>query len=221
LGARLGSFNWYSDIYDKIKGDKANLVDFLLGATKSNGVKVYDVVRDFARLFKHSETLTPELIMDSLSRFPEVFASYNNAMKAYTYMQNEGIVTSKDGTPLARINTKENLAAFIGISSVQVQEYYNTVKDSQHLYGVLKDIAKEVHKIQLRQWKAVVDGDTKLADDLYKLQMTMMPTNPAHSRYVMDHIKSELWPGDLASDKIRREFTEKMDESLNQFRVIQ
>ena len=219
LGKRLGSFEWYDTVFQKIVSDKGNMSDFLLGATKSNGVKVFDQVRNLARLFYYQE-VTPEILLDTISKWPEVFASYSNALKAYTYMQNEGVVTSKDGTPIARINSKENLAAFIGISSVQVQEYYETVKDQTKLYGHLTDLAKEIHLVQQRQWKAVSAGDQKLADDLEKLRWAMMPRDPAHRRFVDTQLRTKLWPGDTATDKMRREFGEKMNQSLDEFRVL-
>lgn len=219
LGTRLGSFNWYGQIYDKIVADKFSVSDFLFGVTKSNGVKVFDHVRDLARLFYYQQP-TPELVMDTLSKFPEVVASYSNALKAYTYMQKQGVVTDKEGTAIARINKLENLAAFIGLSSVQIQEYYETVKDSQHLYKTLNELAKQVYSLQMRERDAIEKGDTKLAADLEQLRWVMLDIDPAHRRYVVKQLRDKLWPGDTKSDQIRRKFQEQMNDAVNEFRVI-
>lgn len=218
LGSRLGSFNWYEQIYDKITTDRTSTSDFLLGVTKSNGIKVLDHVRDLARLFSYEET-SPELVMDTLSKFPEIIASWGNVVKAYTYMQNEGKVTSKDGTPIARLNSKENLAAFLGISSVQVQEYYETVKDQNRLLNTLKEVAKEVHKLRIRQWDAIERGEPELAEALEKLRWSIIQ-DTGHREFIDRYEKSELWPGDTASDKIKREFVDKMNQESERFRVL-
>lgn len=220
LGNRLGSFNWYGQIWDKISGDKTPISDFLLGATKSNGVKLFDIVGDAARLFYYSDVKTPEVVMAAFARMPEIFASYSNALKAYTYMQNEGIVVSKDGSPIARINAKENLAAFIGISTVQVQEYYEDVKDENKLISNMTELSKHIHKVQLQQWQAIQDGDRERAEMFRGQWNNMMPTDPGQRQWVMDHLKEKVWPGDTATDRIRREFIQKMDQEVQRFRVM-
>ena len=224
LGKRLGSLNWYGEVFDKIVGDKSNLLDFAFGATKSTGVKVVDFVHGLTRLFSYDK-LTPELTMDALSKFPEIFSGYSNALKAYLIWQNEGLVTSKDGTPVARINSKENLAALFGMPSVAVQEYYMNVQDSVFLKRTLGELAKEIHSIQLREWQAQLDGNEELELELRQLRSAMMPKNEdstvnvAHTRIVNKILREDIWPGDTASQKVKREFIDGMDMRNKLFRT--
>lgn len=221
LGKRLGSLDWYNQIYDKIVNDKTDITDFLFGVTKSSGVKIIDIVKDFARLFYYGDPVTPELFMDQLSKMPEIVSSWSNATKAHYYMMHEGFVTSKDGTPIARLNTKENLAAYLGLSSVQVQDYYDTVKTKGQFYDNLKEIAKTVQKLQVREWDASAAGDRKLADDLHRMKNNIMAHLPSdQQKFIDNEIKTKIWPGDTASEKIRREFVDRMDQEVKRFSVM-
>ena len=220
LGKRLGSFEWYQQIWDKITTDKTDVTDFMFGVTKSTGVKSYDIVKGLARVFIYSDELTPELILNELGKAPEIIASYSNALKAYTYMQNEGIVTSKYGTPIARLNAKENLAAFIGISSVEVSEYYQSVQDLNRLEQNLTELAHHIKKLQIRQLEATLNGDDKLADELEKLRWAMMPRDYGHRRIVDRVIKERLWPGDTQADALRRKFETELNLEQEKFRVL-
>src|SRR3990167_403182 len=224
LGKRLGSFNWYGEVFDKIIEDKSNLLDFALGASKSTGIKVVDFVHGFTRLFTYDQ-VTPELVFDALSKFPELFSGYSNALKAYLIWQNDGMATTKDGTPIARLNSKENLAALFGMPSIAVQEYYMNLQDSIFLKRTLGELAKEIHSIQLREWQAQQDGNDSLALSLRPLRSSMMPKNPdgsinvAHTLFVNKLLREKLWPGDTASQKVKREFMEGMDMRNQLFRT--
>ena len=227
LGKRLGTYEWYVSLYDKLTGadPSATATTLLMGPTKSSVDKVFGHASNLYQLFRYSpDEVSPEMVWDVMKKWPEVFSGYNNALKAYTYWQNEGIVTSKDGTPLARINRKEALAALLGMPSEAVSEFYENVKDSQHLYTTLQDLAKEIHKVQVRRWDAINEGDTELADKLAELQDGMMPRDHAHAAFVLKHLREKIWPGDTASDRIKRQFIEKMqgvtEDVTQQFRVL-
>lgn len=221
LGKRLGSFEWYQQMWDKIVEDKTDVTDFLFGVTKSTGVRFLDVFKGLGRVFYYGEdAVTPELIMSELGKAPEVVASFSNALRAYTYMQNEGIVTSKYGTPIARINAKENLAAFLGIQSVQVSEYYESVKDVKRLERDLAELAVHIRQLQLREIDAVIKGDDKLASDIEKLRWAMMPRDLGHREIVNRILREKLWPGDTQSDKIRRQFEGLLNQEQEKFRVL-
>jgi hypothetical protein len=220
LGNRLGSFNYYSQLWDKIVEDKTDVTDFLFGVTKSTGVKFIDVAKGLYRVVKYGDNVTPELIMDELSKAPETIASWSNALKAYTYMQNEGIVTSKYGTPVARINAKENLAAYLGLSSVQVQEYYDSVKDEQRLHKDLAELALHIRDIQRRELKSRLDGDDKTADAFERMRWAMMPRDLGHRTIVETILREKLWPGDTQLDKLKRKFEQELNLEQEKFRVL-
>ena len=222
LGKRLGTFEWYGQIWDKIVGNDTSggtATTLLMGPTKSSVDKVFGHVINLYQLFViNPEIPSADAVLDVVRKWPEVFSGFNNAQKFYTYWQNEGIVTSKDGTPLAKINKKEVLAALLGMPTEAVAEFYENVKDSKKLYNLLNDRAKEIHKIQIRRWDASNSGNTELADELAKLQDVLMGNDMAHKVYILNQLRTKLWPGDTASDKIKREFNEKMDSS--KFRVL-
>lgn len=220
LGKRLGSFEYYKELWDKIVTDKTDVTDFLFGVTKSTGTRALDVIGGVYRVFKYSDEVTPELIMNELGKAPEVIASWSNAVKAYTYMQNEGIVTSKAGTPITRINAKENLAAFLGLSSVQVQEYYESVKDEKRLHKDLAELAVHIKNIQIRELRARLDGDNETANGLERMRWAMMPRDYGHRRIVDTILKEKLLPGDTQLDKLRRKFEGELNLEQEKFRVL-
>lgn len=221
LGKRLGSFEWYNEMFDKIVHDKTDVTDFLLGATKSSGVKALDIMMSLARVFYYGEEqVSPEMVLSELGKAPEIMASVSNAVKAYTYLQNEGFVTSKDGSPIARVNKKENLAAFLGISSVQVQEYYESVKDQKKLMNDLKDLSSHIKKLQIRELDARLDGNIKTAEELEKLRWAMMPRDLGHRRLVDQMIRETILPGDTAFDKLRFKFETQLNLEREKFRVL-
>ena len=135
------------------------------------------------------------------------------------------MATTKDGTPIARLNSKENLAALFGMPSIAVQEYYMNLQDSIFLKRTLSELAKEIHSIQVREWQAQRDGDDSLELSLRKLRSSMMPRNPdgsmnvAHTNFINKLLREKLWPGDTASQKIKREFMEGMDMRNQLFRT--
>ncbi len=220
LGKRLGSFEWYQQMWDKIVNDKTDVTDFLFGVTKSTGVRFLDVFKGLGRVFYYSEEVTPDLILNELGKAPEVVASFSNALRAYTYMQNEGVVTSKFGTPIARINAKENLAAYLGLTSVQVSEYYQSVTDLKRLTKDLTELAVHIQQIQRREIDAIIKGDEKLASDLEKLRWAMMPRDYGHRDIVNRILREKLWPGDTQMDKIRRKFEGELNLEQEKFRVL-
>jgi hypothetical protein len=220
LGQRLGSFNWYSDMWDKIVHDKTDVTDFLFGVTKSSGTKAIDVVKGLARVLRYSDEVTPELVVNEFSKMPEMVASWSNALKAYQYMQNEGVATSKFGTPVARLNAKENLAAYLGIGSVQIQEYYQSVKDERRLHQDLSELANHVRDLQRRELEARLNDNNTLADELEKMRWAMMPRDLGHREIVDQILREKLWPGDTQLDKLRRKFEGLLNQEQEHFRVL-
>ena len=222
LGKRLGTFEWYQSLFDKLTGkdESGTTSSLLMGVTKSSADKIFGHVINLYQLFAHSPNHAPsaDAVIDVVKKWPEVFAGFNNAQKFYTYWQNEGIVTSKDGTPLAKINKKEVLATLLGMPSEAIAEFYENVKDSKRLYSLLEERAREIHRIQIRRWDAANAGDLKLADELAELQGIMMGNDEAHKIIILKFLREKIWPGDTASERIKREFVEKMHS--NSFRVL-
>lgn len=196
VGSRLGSFDYYVNMADKLFSKDTSLWDAIAGPSKQTGARL-GAAADIVKLWRAGALETPEAVLEGLGKIAtEEISTLRNATRAYLYYQNNGVMSNGKGTPIAQLNNQEILGQALGFQPSQAVDVYSLIQEKTARSDALNQVAELVYKLQREQIMAAQRKDYKTVEDKQKAIGFLMPKNAGDFAQVERRIKDHLYPGD-------------------------
>lgn len=206
LGSRLGSFNYYQQLFDALIHNPKDIYSTLLGPSAS-GVKRLGTIFEAAYLMHKNPNLTGRDVLEGLSHMTtEQVASLRNVTRAYLYHTHEDKIVSAKGVNVAQLTPAEVLAQAVGFQPTAAVDVNDAIKSKKDHTDAMKNIADLITKVQKNIMTARLRGDHEYADHQHQLLQALWPDNAGDLWEVQRFIRERIYPYDTEMQRLGGEY---------------
>jgi hypothetical protein len=206
LGSRLGSFNYYQQLFDSLIHNPKDIYNTLLGPTVSSAKRL-GTIGEAAYLMHKNPDLTARDVLEGLAHITtEQVSTLRNATKAYLYYTHADKMVDAKGVNVAQLTPTEVLAQALGFQPTAAVDVNDMIKSKKDHETALKDIADHITKVQKNIMTARLRGDHEYADHQHALLQALWPDNSGDLWEVQRLIRERIYPYDNEMQRLGGEY---------------
>lgn len=206
LGSRLGSFNYYQQLFDALIHNPKDIYNTLLGPTVSSAKRL-GTIGEAAYLMYKNPDLTARDVLEGLSHIStEQISTLRNVTKAYLYHTHADKMVDAKGINVAQLTPNEVLAQALGFQPTAAVDVNDAINSKKAHEQALKDIADHIIKVQKDIMTARLRGDHQYADHQHALLQALWPDNSGDLWEVQRLIREHIYPYDTEMQRLGGEY---------------